>query len=100
MRDLEVFSGFSLRGRRVVELNVLADALDGGCEACSTALRLSNCINETVTGLDCYFTHVVQTPSVERGIFPEQIRPTRTTRGRPIFDVNTKLAAEFTFRFV
>ena len=49
---------------------------------------------------DRYCTYVVQTPSVERGIFPEQIRPTRTTRGRPIFDVNTKLAAEFTFRFV
>ena len=29
MRDPEVFSGFSLRGRRIVELNVLADALDG-----------------------------------------------------------------------
>ena len=29
VRDPEVFSGFSLRGRRVVELNVLADALDG-----------------------------------------------------------------------
>ncbi|CAH3116621.1 unnamed protein product [Porites lobata] len=40
-------------------------------------IRLSNCINETVTGLDCYFTYVVQTPSVERRIFVEQIlRPT------------------------
>ena len=77
VRDPGVFSGFSLRGRRVVELNVLADALDGGCEACSTALRLSNCINETVTGLDCYFTYVVQTPSVKRRIFVEEIlRPT------------------------
>ena len=43
VRDPEVCSGFSLRGRRVVELlikNVLAEALDyGGCEACGTALR-------------------------------------------------------------
>ena len=77
VRDPEVCSGFSLRGRRVVELNVLGEALDGGCEACGTALRLSNCINETVTGLDCYFTYVVQTPSMERRIFVEQIlRPT------------------------
>ena len=77
VRDPEVFSGFPLHGRRVVELNVLADALDGGCEACSTALRLCNCINETVTGLDCYFTYVVQTPSVKRRIFVEEIlRPT------------------------
>ena len=75
--DPEVHSEFSLRGRRVVELNVLAEALDGGCEACGTALRLSNCINETVTGLDCYFTYVVQTPSVKRRIFVEEIlRPT------------------------
>ena len=75
--DPEVCSGFSLRGRRVVELNVLADALDGSCEACRTALRLSNCVNETVTGRDCYFTYVVQTPSVKRRIFVEEIlRPT------------------------
>ena len=44
---------------------------------------------------DCYCTYVVQTPRVERRtIFLEQIR---TTRGRPVFDVNTKFAAEFTF---
>ena len=51
VRDLEVCSGFPLRGRRVVELNVLAEALDGGCEACGAALRLSNCIKEAVSGL-------------------------------------------------
>ena len=33
VRDPEICSGFPLRGRRVVELNVLAEALDGGCEA-------------------------------------------------------------------
>ena len=34
-------------------LNVLAGALDyEGCEACGTALRLSNCINEAVSGLE------------------------------------------------
>ena len=47
VRDPEVCSGFSLPGR----LNVLAEVLDGGCEPCGTALRLSNCINETVSGL-------------------------------------------------
>ena len=32
--------------------NVLVEALDyGGCEACGRALRLSNCINEPVSGL-------------------------------------------------
>ena len=49
--DPEVHSEFSLRGRRVVELNVLAEALDGGCEACGAVLRLSDCIKETLSGL-------------------------------------------------
>ena len=40
---------------------------------------------------DRYCTCVVQTPGVKRRIFLEQIRPTRTTRGRPIFDVSTNL---------
>ena len=51
VRHPEVCSGVSLSGLRVVELNVLAEALDGGCEACGVALRLSDCIKETVSGL-------------------------------------------------
>ena len=96
VRDLEVCSGFPLRGRRVVELNVLAEALDGGCEACGVVLRLSDCIKETVSGLgslvyiccsnsECGETNICRTP-----------RSTGTRR--PIFGVNTKLAAVlFTF---
>ena len=38
-------------GLRVVKLNVLAEALDGGCEACGVALRLSDCIKGRVSGL-------------------------------------------------
>ena len=98
VRDLEVCSGFPFRGRRVVEWNVLAEALDGGCEACGAALRLSNCIKETVTGLgsllyiccsnsECGETNICRTNKTHRS--------TGTTRGRPIFDVNTKLAANF-----
>ena len=97
VRDLEVCSGFPLRGRRVV----LAEALDGGCEACGAALRLSNCIKETVSGLgsllyiccsnsECGETNICRTNKTHRS--------TGTTRGRPIFDVNSKLAAGlFTF---
>ena len=73
----EVCSGFSLLGHRGVELNVLAEALDGGCEACGTALRLSNCINETVCGLgsllyiccsnsDCGETNICRTNKTHR----------------------------------
>ncbi|PFX14023.1 hypothetical protein AWC38_SpisGene21851 [Stylophora pistillata] len=97
VRDPEVCNGFPLRGRRVVELNVLAKALDGGCEACGAALRLSDCIKETVSGIrsllyiswsnsECGDTNVYRTNKTHRS--------TGTTRGRPIFDVNTKLAAD------
>ena len=58
----------NFRGRRVIELDVLARALDSGCSACGKALQLSNCQDETISGLGA-------------------------GRGRPIFDVNTKLAA-------
>ena len=102
--DPEVHSEFSLRGRRVVELNVLAESLDGGCEACGAVLRLSDCIKETLSGLgsllyvccsnsECGETNICRTNKTHRS--------TGTTRGRPIFDVNTKLAAGlFTFNVV
>ena len=101
VRHPKVCSEVSLRGRRVVELNVLAEALDGGCEACGAALRLSDCIKETVSGLgsllyiccsnsECGETDICRTNKTHRR--------TATTLGRPIFDVNTKLAAGlFTF---
>ena len=98
MRVPEVCSEFSLRGRRVVELNVLTEGLDGGCEACGAALRLSDCIKETLSGLgsllsECGETNICRTNKTHRS--------TGTTRGRPIFDVNTKLAAGlFTFNVV
>ena len=49
--DPAVCSGFSLHGRRGVELSVRAEVLDGSFEACGTALSVSNCINETVSAL-------------------------------------------------
>ena len=88
----------------VVELNVLAEALDGGCEACGAGLRLCDCINETVSGLgsllyiccsnsECGETNVCRTNKTHR--------TTGNTQGRPIFYVNTKLAAGlFTFNDV
>ena len=81
--------------------NVLAEALGcGGCEACGTALRLSNCINEPVSGLrSLLYICCLNSESGETNISGtnKTHRSTRTTRGRPIFDVNTKFAAEFTF---
>ena len=84
--DPKVCSGFSLRGRRVVELlKWLAEPLDyGGCEACGIALRLSNCIKEPVSRLGSLLyiccsnsesgeTNISGTNKTHRG--------TRTTRG-------------------
>ena len=45
---------FALSGRRVVELGILAIALDSGCKACCTPLKLTNCIEETLSGLGSF----------------------------------------------
>ena len=74
------------------------EALDyGGCEGCGKALRLSNCINEPVSGLgSLLYICRSNSESGELNIFGTNKihRRTRTTRGRP---VNTRSAAEFTF---
>ena len=44
----------NFRGRRVIELDVLARALDSGCRACGKALQLSNCHDETISGLGSF----------------------------------------------
>ena len=50
---------------------------------------------------DRYCTYFVKTPRVEGETnisgTNKTHRSTRTTRGRPVFDVNTTFAAEFTF---
>ena len=81
--------------------HVLAEALDyGGCEACGTAPRLSNCINEPVSGLgSLLYICCLNSESGETNISGtnKTHRITRTTRERPVFDVNTKVAVEFPF---
>lgn len=93
--------GFLLTGIRVVELDVLAKALDSGCQTCGNPLQLSNCSQETTSGLgsflyitcsnsDCGEINVCLTNKTHQA--------SNNPRGRPIFDVNTKLAAG-TFMF-
>ena len=87
---------FSLPGRRVVELGVLAKALDEGCNTCKTPLRLSDCTDETISGLGSYLYIVCQNPEcgeINQCSTNKSHRVTGTTRGRKVFDVNTKLAA-------
>ena len=81
--------------------NFQAEALDyGGCEACGTALRLFNCIHGPVSGLGLLlYIFCSNSESGETNISGtnKTHRSTRTTRGRLVFDINRKFAAEFTF---
>ena len=74
----------------------------GAVKPVGTALRLSNCMNEPVSGLGSLL--YICCSNSESGSGETNIsgtnkthRSTRTTRGRPIFDVNAKFAAEFAF---
>ena len=62
--------------------------------------QLSKCINEPLSGLELLlYVCFSNSESGETNISGtnKTHRSTRTTRGRPVFDVNTKFAAEFTF---
>ena len=50
----EFGDAFKLSGRRVVELEVLAEALDEGWKVCNTLLQLSSCTDETLSGLGSF----------------------------------------------
>ena len=87
---------FPVTGRRVVELDLLAKELDGGCKSCGKPLRLADCTQETISGLgsflyiacgeeSCGEINVCHTSKVHR--------TNAGSRGRPVFDINTKLAA-------
>ena len=92
----DIYGEFSLTGRRVVELGVLAKALDEGCNACNTPLRLSDCTDETVSGLGPFLYIVCQNTEcgqINQCSTNKAHGVAGTMRGRKIFDVNTKLAA-------
>ena len=99
--DTGFIDAFQQSGRRVVELGVLAEALDGGCSACNTPLKLSNCTDETLSGLGSFLYIVCcnsECGEINVCRTNETHRVANKVRGRPIFDVNTntiitKLAA-------
>ena len=81
----------------------LRGELSGYRETCGTALRLFNCINETLSGLGSLLFICCSNSEREGTNFcqtNETHHSAGTTRGRPIFDVNTTFAAEFTVCFV
>ena len=45
---------FPVTGRRVVELDLLAKELDGGCKSYGKPLRLADCTQETISGLGSF----------------------------------------------
>ena len=95
-KETDFSATFSLPGRRVVELGVLAKSLDEGCKTCKTPLRLSDCTDETISGLGSYLYIVCQNPAcgeINHCSTNKSHRVAGTTRGRKVFDVNTKLAA-------
>ena len=75
-------------GRRVVESEVLAEALDGGLKVCNTPLQLSSCTDETLSGLGS-FLYIVCSNSEGEEINVCHTNKTHrvagNTRGRPIF---------------
>ena len=96
----------NFRGRRVFELDVMARALDSGCSACGKALQLSNCQDETSdlmrleTGLGSFLYIMCSDPEcgeVNVCTTNKSHRSAGAGRGRPMFDVNTKLAAGILF---
>lgn len=85
---------FELRGRRIVELDMLARELDGGCESCGAPLQLTNCFQETVSGLGSFlYINCSGCGEMNVCLTNKTHRSSGIRRGRPIFDVNTKLAA-------
>ena len=72
----------------------------GAVKLFGTALRLSSCINGPVSGQgSLLYICCSNSESGETNISGanKTHRSARTKRGRPVFDVNTKFAAEFTF---
>ena len=73
---------------------MLARALDSGGSACGKALQLSNCQDETISGLGS-FLHIMfidpECGEVNVCTTNKSHRASGAGRGRPIFDVNTKL---------
>ena len=86
---------FPVTGRRVVELDLLAKELDGGCKSCGKPLRLSDCTQETISGLGSflYITCGEETCGEINVCHTSKVHQVNAgTRGRPVFDINTKLA--------
>ena len=79
VRDPELCSGFSLLGRRVVELLIMSWLrlwIMGAVKPVGQLHGSPTALTSQYLAWGRYCTYVVQTPRVGRGIFLEQIRPT------------------------
>lgn len=88
---VEEKTGFTIEGRRIVELTLLGKKLDEGCLKCSKKLRLSSCIGETRYGLGSQL-HIMCTKCKAVNYIP-----TGKVHGKNIWDINSKLGAALLF---
>ena len=87
---------FPITGRHVIELDLLAKELDGGCKSGGKPLRLADCTQETILGLGSflYITCGEDICSKVNVCHTNKVHGMNAgTRGRPVFDINMKLAA-------
>ena len=73
-----------------------AKELDGCCKSCGKPLRLADCTQETISGLGSflYITCGEETCGEINVCHTSKMhRANAGTRGRPVFDINMKLAA-------
>ena len=76
VRDPEVCSDFSLRGRRVIKMYWLRLWIMGAVKPVGQLYGSPTALTSRYLAWDRYCTYVVQTPRMERRIFLEQIRHT------------------------
>lgn len=86
---------FELKGRQIIEFDVLAKELSSGCKRCGAPRHLLNCFQETESWLGSFlYINCNNSNCGEINICHSNKlhRSSDKHRGRPIFDVNTKLA--------
>ena len=86
------------KGRRVVELSVLAQGLQA-CIDCKKPLQLKDTFNEKRYGLASLLSIHCNCGQINTVSTGKSHRPAGSSRGVPIYDINTKLATGITFAF-
>ena len=85
--------GNVLKGRHVVELALLSDQLQRGCNVCGRALKLSLCVGKQRQGLASILAMACQKCGCTTSMPTSKTHyPGGAKRGQPAYDVNIKFA--------